>query len=221
MVGLMVGLLGALLMAGCGSRMAAAPPLDAVLKRYAAALEQERFDEAYRMMSDAFRKRYTRDQFVSLLREDPEWLRRNLKRLRSSPQRVLVQARVEYGDGDAMKLVEEGGAWRIATDPTEFYSQRTPAEALRSFVRAIERKRYDVVLRFVPAKWAGSMTIEKLRKVWDGSKRQEVVTLLKHLKANLEAPIQQSGDRASMPYGGKFEVRFVREDGIWKIEDPD
>jgi len=217
----MIGILTALALAGCGSGKAAAPPLDSVLRRYAAALEQERFDEAYRMMSDAFRKLYTRDQFISLLREDPEWLRRNLQRLRTSPQRVLVQARVEYGDGDALKLIEERGSWRIASDPTEFYSQRTPAEALRSFVRAIERKRYDVVLRFVPAKWAGSMTIDKLRKVWDGSKRQEVVTLIKRLKANLEAPIQQSGDRASMPYGEKFEVRFVREDGIWKIEDPD
>jgi hypothetical protein len=24
-----------------------------------------------------------------------------------------------------------------------------------------------------------------------------------------------------MPYGERFTVQFVREDGVWKIEDPD
>ena len=26
---------------------------------------------------------------------------------------------------------------------------------------------------------------------------------------------------ATMPYGDRYEVRFLKEDGVWKIEDPD
>ena len=32
------------------------------------------------------------------------------------------------------KLVMEKGRWKIASDPIDFYSQRTPAEALRSLL---------------------------------------------------------------------------------------
>jgi hypothetical protein len=35
------------------------------------------------------------------------------------------------------------------------------------------------------------------------------------------APIVESGDEARLPYGPEQEVRFVREDGRWKVESPD
>ena len=31
----------------------------------------------------------------------------------------------------------------------------------------------------------------------------------------------ESGDEAHMPYGQEMEMVFVREDGVWRIEDPD
>jgi hypothetical protein len=31
----------------------------------------------------------------------------------------------------------------------------------------------------------------------------------------------ETGDEARMPYGERAEVVFVKEDGRWKIEDPD
>jgi glutamate racemase len=43
---------------------------------------------------------------------------------------------------------------------------------------------------------------------------------LSELRASINAPIVELGDEAHMPYGER-EVRFVREDGIWKIDDPD
>ena len=194
---------------------------DQALRAYARALEQKDHDRAYAMMSNEFRKKYTRDDFVRMLREHDTELKRSLAQLKGSPRKVRLQARVSYGEGDSLKLVLDDGKWRIASDPVDFYSQRTPAEALRSFIRAVERRRYDVVLRFVPNKWAESMTLDKLKQQWEGGKREEVESLLKNLKANLGAPIHRTGDRATMPYGDRFEVRFIKEDGVWKIEDPD
>lgn len=207
--------------AGCTPAATTSNRPEDVLRAYAEAVSARDYDRAYRLMSDAFRKRYDRKEFVRLLQENPDEIEGTMKQLRQRAASVQVEARVEYGESENLKLVVEDGTWKIASDPLDFYGQRTPAEALRSFVRALERKRYDIVLRFVPSKWADAMTVDKLRQEWEGNKRDEVGTLIKNLKANLHAPIHESGDTASMPYGDKYEVRFVREDGLWKIEDPD
>lgn len=192
-----------------------------VVSEYAEAVRAEQYDRAYELMSATFRKRYSKKEFVRLLQENRGEVRFNAARLAGKPRAVRVEAKLAYGDSDDLRLVKEKGVWKIASDPGDFYGQDTPAHALRSFVRAIENKRYDIILRFVPATWAESMTEAKLRQQWEGSKRGEVGQLVKNLKANLRAPIHQSGDRATMPYGDNQEVRFVREEGIWKIEDPD
>jgi hypothetical protein len=218
-----IGLYLVLLTAGCpgGSGASNVNHPEQALKNYARALEQGNHDAAYSMMSSEFRKKYTRDDFVAMVRDHNSELKQSISQLKGRPRNVRMEATISFGAGDSLRLVLDNGKWQIASDPVDFYGQRTPAEALRSFVRAIERHRYDVVLRFVPNKWAETMTVQKLREQWEGGKREEVATLLKNLRANLTAPIHRKGDRATMPYGDRFEVRFVREDGVWKIEDPD
>jgi hypothetical protein len=214
-------LVGGALLAGCTSVQQSPLRPEPVLQQYARALDAGRFDDAYALMSLEFRKRYDRAEFVRMLKERPEELQQITAQLHARPARVHVSAQVGYGDGEAMTLAVEGGQWRIASDVLAFYGQSSPAEALRSFVRAIERRRYDVVLRFVPKRWATAMTVDKLRAQWEGGKRAELRRLHKNLKASLGALIEQSGDAATMPYGENFKVVFVREDGVWKIEDPD
>ncbi len=85
----------------------------------------------------------------------------------------------------------------------------------------MERERYDVVLRMVPNADREGMSVDRMREAWSGEGREEVERLLENLRANLDAPIEEVGDRATMPYGDRFTAEFVREDGIWKIEDPD
>jgi hypothetical protein len=215
-------LCSAVLCAGCaaGPGGRAADPHRA-LKAYAQAIDSSKYDTAYGMMTADFRKRHNQQEFVRMLRDNPDALKQAVSQLKGPVDRVELQAELSYAEGDKLRLVVEQGQWKIASDPVDFYSQRTPAEALRSFVRAIERRRYDIVLRFVPAKWAGKMTVDTMRKQWEGEKQGEVKQLLGNLKANLKAQIHTSGDRANMPYGEKHEVRFVREDSLWKIEDPD
>ncbi|MBW2732163.1 MAG: hypothetical protein JRH20_07195 [Deltaproteobacteria bacterium] len=82
-------------------------------------------------------------------------------------------------------------------------------------------RRYDIMLRFVPSQWAAAMTVKKLKKLWEGEKRAEVEVLVKELDANLKAAIKIAGNRASMAYGDHKSVRFLKEEGAWKIEDPD
>jgi hypothetical protein len=109
----------------------------------------------------------------------------------------------------------------IDTPVTDFYSQRTPRDALRSFVRAMERRRLDVLPHFVPNEYRRGMDDAHLRRLFEDERAEETETLLQNLRAHLEDPIEVTGERAAMPYAERFTVLFVREDGVWKIEDPD
>jgi hypothetical protein len=120
-----------------------------------------------------------------------------------------------------MRLVREDGEWRIASNPMAFYSQATPREALRSFVRAYNLERWDVMLRFVPRKYAERMDERKMRDQFQGPHRDRIATMMNMIQANLDEPITERGNEARMPYGESFEVKFVREDSKWKIQDLD
>lgn len=210
---------GALLPA-CGPRAVQATP-DAVVSAYAEALLAGRIKEAYALMSQEFRRTHTLDAFEQLLKRDQKELALSLGHLRRDAGRLTVEAVVRYGNGDTLKLRSEGGVWRITTDPTDVYSQRTPAEALRSFVKALERKRYDIILRFAPTRWARELSADTLRRQWEGDRKGEAEVLLEALKAQLDMPIHTEGDRATLSYGENSQLRMIREDGLWKIEDPD
>ncbi|PID38332.1 MAG: hypothetical protein CSA24_00905 [Deltaproteobacteria bacterium] len=207
--------------AGCPKKGASTVRPDEVLKAYAKALKGGDYGKAHRLMSKEMQKRYPRAAFIKLLKASPKEVARLVAQAEDKSAKVEIQAVVALSEGDTLALKVEDGKWRLAADPIDFYSQRTPREALRSFIRAIERRRYEVVLRFVPSKWAAAMTKAKIQAMWEGEKRGEVELLLKELKKNADAPIQVSGNTATMPYGVDKRVSFVREDGLWKVEDPD
>lgn len=189
------------------------------LDRYAKALEKKDYDGAYEMMSAGFRAKYSREDFVRMMRDNPQEVRETARRLEQGHRDVEVTAEFRYGLGDTMRLVREGDSWRIASDPVAFYSQSTPREALRSFVRAYRLERWDVMLRFIPEDYRERMTVEKLREQFQGQHRDEIALMMNMIEANLDEPIDDKGNEARMPYGERFEVSFVREDGLWRIKD--
>lgn len=211
-----------LLVVGCGGAAGGGGrgPAD-VVRAYAEAIEAGRHAEAYRLMTADFRKRHSLARFTRMIKADPRGAAAAMRQLRQEQDKLQVQAHVSYGAGHRLELTVEEGQWRIAADPTDLYSQRTPAETVRSFLLALEQKRYDIVLRFVPRKSLTGLTAEKLKKAWEGERKEDLTLLIRNLKANLDAPIRQTEDRATMAYGEGFEVKMVREDGIWKVEDPD
>lgn len=210
----------AALLGACASG-GAKQPLAAV-DAYAAALRAGDYGRAYELMSARYRREHTRDEFMRMMKDSPQEVKQTAQRLTASGRKVEVAARFVYDDmRDELPLVLEGGGWKIASDPLEFYPQDTPGHALRSFVRAVELKRYDVVLRFVPNRWREEMNEAKVRDQFEGDKREEVAQMMRLLGANLENPIEQDGDKARMSYGDRYEVKFVREDGLWKVADTD
>ncbi|MCG8422462.1 MAG: hypothetical protein MJE77_31495 [Proteobacteria bacterium] len=191
------------------------------LGAYGQALRSGNYAAAYEMMSSDFRDRYSKEDFIRMMKENPQEVSETAARLQEASREIEVTAELHYGRGDRMRLVREGSRWRIASNPIQFYSQATPRDAVRSFVRAYRLKRWDILLRFVPNKYRERMTAENLRQQFEGDSRDEVDIMMKILGANVDEPIEDKGNEARMPYGDRYEVQFVREDGLWKIRDID
>lgn len=215
-----LALLGTVLAASC---VVQRPPEDpqSVLRAYARALEEARPEDAYRLLSDSARRGVSLAAFRRLVQDDPEGVReigRSLDRPTGPP---AVTATVTSPSGQELHLVLENGSWRVDGSAIDLYAQDTPRHTVAGFIRAIEQKRYDIVLRYVPDAHLEGLDAAKLRTAWEGREKGEVEQVVAALKRALPvSAIEETGERASMPYGSSA-LLLVREHGLWKIENFD
>lgn len=191
------------------------------LRAYARALEEGRADDAYALLSDEARRNVSREAFQRMVRESPgdvQEIARALARPSSDPE---ITATLVSPRGETLVLVFEGGAWRVDASALDFYAQTTPRKAIESFLRAYERQRFDILLRFVPDAHREHLDAESLAAAWATKEQSEEMSRITlALRAALPtATIEEHGDRASMAYGSGGLVQLVREHGSWKIED--
>lgn len=191
------------------------------LDRYSRALKDHDFGRAYELMSSSYRAKVSKEEFVRLMRDNPREVGETADRLSGRRGSVEVSAEFEYGLGDSMHLVQEGGSWRVASNPLGFYDQTTPRAALRSFLRAYRLERWDVMLRFVPDKFRQKMDVAKMKAQFQGASKEQMEELMNTLEANVDEPITERGTNARMAYGERYEVKFAKEDGVWKLQDLD
>lgn len=216
----------ALLLSGafaCGG--ASQAPVD-VLHSYARALREARYADAWRMLSREARESLPYEEFERVARESPNEVRETLRWLDRAEVRTPLTVRLELSSGDAVELQDEHGQWRLDPSALEFYGQRTPRQALRSFERALRRQRWDVLLRFAPRRVAEGLTADALRTAWStGPEGTQVNSMLEELRIALDdnRPIEVAGERATMTYGRNTSrtAQLVREEGLWRVEDPD
>ena len=209
--------------AGCGpsARYPGGDNPQSVLRAYALALEEGRADDAYRLLSDEARRGISVDAFRRMVKDDPEGVREIGHALERPAAPAAVTATVTSPGGQELHLVLEDGAWRIDASTIDLYAQDTPRHAILGFVRAIEHKRYDIVMRYVPDAHKEGLDPVKLRAAWEGQDKDEIGQVVAALKQALTtATIEQTGERATMPYGAGA-IQLVREHGLWKIENFD
>src|SRR3569623_2797836 len=189
------------------------------LDRYGLALKNHDFGQAYELMSSQFRAKVSKDDYGRMMRDNPREVDETAERLRGKHGSLEGSAEFEYGLGDQMRLVQEDGEWKIATNLLGFYDQTTPKAALRSFLRAFRLERYDIMLRFVPNQYREKMDVAKMKAQFTGASKDKMETLMNTLEANVDEPIVERGNDARMSYGEKYEVKFQKEDGVWKLKD--
>ncbi len=210
-------LLVLMIAAGCSH----GPGPGQTLDQYSGKLRGHDYGAAYDLMSSNFRGKVSREDYVRMMKENPREVDETADRLRGRHGSMDVSAELEYGLGDKLELVEEGGRWRIATNPLAFYDQSTPKAALVSFLRAYRLERWDVMLRFVPNEYREKMDTAKLKAQFTGPSKPQIEALMSSLETNIDEPIIEHGNDARLGYGDKYEVEFVRQDGQWKLKKLD
>jgi hypothetical protein len=213
-------LLGAMAFLALSCAHSAEAPADA-LGAFGAAIEKKDHDAAYALMSQSYRRRVTLGEFKRTVVDGGADYAAAVRDLRESAAALGDHIEIAVGGDDRVSLVREGGSWRFDQQPFQPFNQATPRQALRTFVRAAERRRYDVLLRLVPLRFRGVVTTEKLRAFWEGDDAKENQALLRDLRLNLGARIIEDGEEAYMSYGVNRQVRFLREEGLWRIESPE
>ncbi len=208
-------------LAACGAAQHPGGDPQSVLHAYAHALEEGHADDAYRLLSDDARRGISLEAFRRLVKDDPDGVKeigRSLERPTAAP---VVTATVTSTSGQELYLVLEDGAWRVDASSIDLYAQDTPRHAIQGFIRAIERKRYDVVMRYVPESHKDGLDANKLKTAWEGHEKTEIQQVVAALKQALPAAtIEEVGERATMPYGAGT-MQLLREHGLWKIENFD
>jgi hypothetical protein len=208
------------LCASCAGSQANDDP-QSVLHAYARALEDGHADDAYRLLSDEARRGISLEAFRRMVQDDPEGVREighSLERPTAAP---VVTATVTSPSGQELHLVLEDGKWRVDASTIDLYAQDTPRHAVQGFIRAVERKRYDIVMRYVPDAHKEGLDAAKLKDAWEGHEKDEIEQVVAALKQALPtATIEETGERATMPYGAGT-MQLVREHGQWKIENFD
>jgi hypothetical protein len=205
----------------CAARSQETLSPEATVLAFSRALSDSKLDVAYGMMSHEYQSRVSLAAWQKTLQENSQETLEVSNKLAHARGPADVSARLRDGDGREVRLERDAAGWRIASDVVELYDQSTPRAALHSFVNAMQRKRYDVVLRLMPDADKEAITTESMAKAWGHEAHDDVERMLTELRNHLEDPIEIAGDRATMPYADRARVQFLRESGRWKIEDPE
>jgi len=135
---------------GCGASGVSQTGPGDTLRAYSQALQQGRIDDAYRLLSTEAKRTMSLEAFRRAVEENPEDAMEIARAIARPTGDPVVTATVTVPNGEELLLLYEDGAWRIDAAAVDLYGQATPRQALVGFLRAFERKRYDVVLRYVP-----------------------------------------------------------------------
>jgi hypothetical protein len=193
----------------------------ATMASFGAALARGDLRAAYQLTSVAFQRRMPYDAFAAALTAagaEPAALG---QRLVAEAGAVAPRVEVRLELGEEVPLVLEGGRWRIDGPVYEAWGQATPRAAVRTFIRALDAHRYDVVLRLVPDRYRAGLSVDRVRAFWEGDHKEEHQALLARVRAAAAGALTETGDEARLLAPPDRVVRLVREAGQWKIEDPD
>ena len=203
-----------------GCRHAAPAPTDA-LAAFGAAIERQDLAAAYDLMSDAYRARISRAEFERQVRLAPAESSAAGRALRDHADAWGSRVQVTLGGDEQVELVRERGSWRLERPPLSPFVQDSPRAALRTFIHALEAARYDLLVQLAPARYRSAVTPEKLRAYWQALGAERTAALLRDLRLAADERIVEEGDEAFVVYGEGRQVRFVREDELWRIESPE
>ncbi|HLT36421.1 MAG TPA: hypothetical protein VK034_09045 [Enhygromyxa sp.] len=196
-------------LAGCGGQARALVRSSADLGKAVRRADVEKIDEG---VLPATRSRIDYEQ---LLAESGEWSARLSRPTGARPEALLYLA-----DDDLVEVIWTDDGWRFASDPTVYFGQSTPREALRSLVRASREGRWDVMLNLAPRRYRMGLSAEDLAAAWtEGPQAQALRDARDRLADRLSGTIRADAHQAILDLGDGEFARLEREKDRWVVVD--
>ncbi len=193
----------ALVAGGCASVHRSGPA--AAITDYLAAIETDQPAAAYSLLSESLRKQITEQDFTVRWKSLRPELQAQAGPLRAALSKGLeARAAVVSASGVRALLAHREKQWQVEESPVGPLATRTPAETLKAFVRAVEERDFDAVMRL-------------LAKPFRESVEKEINERISKLRQALDREIEVSGQRARLRYDPRFKLELINEDGQWKI----
>jgi hypothetical protein len=195
--------------AGCGGQARALVRSSGDLGKAVRRAERAKIDEA---VLPASRSRVDYD---ALLAQDANWGDRLAQPTGARPEALLY-----LGRDEVVEVIWTDEGWRFATDPTVYFSQATPLDALRSLVRASREGRWDVLMDLAPRRYRMGLSEQDLERAWtEGPQAQALQDARDRLADRLSGTIRADAHQAILELGdGKF-ARLEREKDRWVVVD--
>jgi hypothetical protein len=180
-----------------------------VVDKYIAAVESNRPDLAYQLLDEEVRRRVSKSEFITRWRDARKELSHQAAMLKQVKGPTEVHARVDYPSGLRAQLVYVDSSWKIQKNVTSApLSTPTPADAIKAFIWAVEKRDYQAVMKLVSKSMRE--TIER-----------EITDRLERLKEGLNREIEVTGNKARLRYDRRYKLELIKEGGQWKILDFD
>lgn len=192
-----IGCLSLILVLGCAeSRLDAAP--QKALQQYITAIEANHPVAAYGMLDRGMKKKISQKDFFRRWKDMRPELLEQAKALRRSKQSSLsVEAALTYASGIQVNLALDQNQWRVQDGFPMAVLLRTPLQAIKAFLRALEMNNYALAEKLLARSpsFAGEALNKQLKKIKDRLIR----------------------DRIQHPGRERFSFDLVQEQGQWKI----
>jgi hypothetical protein len=138
----------------------------------------------------------------------------------SRPTGARPEALLYLSNDEVIDAVWTDKGWRFASDPTVYFGQSTPREALRSLVRASREQRWDVMLDLAPRRYRMGLSQEDLALAWtEGPQAKSLQEARDRLAERLSGTIRADAHQAILDLGDGEFARLEREKDRWVVVD--
>lgn len=157
----------------------------------------------------------SRLDYEALLADSASWAERLQRPTGARPEALLYLA-----NDDVVEVIWTDGGWRFASDPTVYFGQATPREALRSLVRASREGRWDVMIDLAPRRYRMGLSEADLATAWtEGPQAQALRVARDRLAERLSGTIRADAHQAILDLGEGEFARLEREKDRWVVVD--
>jgi hypothetical protein len=207
--GMATALILATTLAGCGGQARALVRSSGDLGKAVRRADREQIDAGVLPASRS------RIDYEELLAENSTWSGRLSRPTGARPEALLYLA-----NDDLVEVIWTDEGWRFASDPTVYFGQATPREALRSLVRASREARWDVMWNLAPRRYRMGLSAEDLATAWtEGPQAQALQDARDRLGERLSGTIRADAHQAILDLGDGEFARLEREKDRWVVVD--